>query len=82
MSFALAVASRYAKPLGLALFDQFRERGFSPWGILLFHGYNSAKAEHIRHHDLDLPTTSLLPTRSQRRALHLNALPATGQKAL
>ena|SRR3984893_10249400 len=91
MSFALAVASRYAKPSGLALSALPTQWGLvaqgfslgSPPGVFfLFHGYNPTKAEHIRHHDLDLPATSPLPTRLQRRTLHLNALPATGQKAL
>jgi hypothetical protein len=33
---AIAVASRYAKPLGLALSDLSTEGGFSPWGMLTY----------------------------------------------
>jgi hypothetical protein len=31
--FALAVASRYAKPSGLALYRRLQDRGFNPWGM-------------------------------------------------
>ena len=36
LAFAVAVASRYPKASALGLSDPYRERGFSPWGMLSF----------------------------------------------
>ena len=46
-AFADAVASRYPKASALGLSEPYRERGFSPWGMLssLSHDFQWAKAQ-------------------------------------
>jgi hypothetical protein len=46
----------------LALSDLSTKGALAPGVFFLFHGYSPAKAEHIRHHNLDLPAASPLPT--------------------
>ncbi len=47
LAFAVAVASRYPKASALGLSEPYRERGFSPWGMLssLSHDFQWAKAQ-------------------------------------
>ena len=47
LAFAVAVVSRYSKASALGLSEPYRERGFSPWGMLssLSHDFQWAKAQ-------------------------------------